>query len=1027
MRVRWIIFWISCLTAIIAGGAWRAFAQQNAAERRGIELATRQAGLPHKLPLAGVNVELTQYDDLTLQLDQIADLGFIWLRQPFLWSEIEPEEGIFHWEAYDKLVQAVAQYDGNLKLVALLDGTPRWARHRDAPAHPFAPPASAAAFGEFARAVADRYGDHIDYYQIWDEPNIEEHWGNLNPRAALYVAMLDAAYTAIHDVDSNAMVIAAALAPNVETGPNNINDPDYLRAIYDLGGGDSFDAAAGKPYGFDFPPDDRTVDPQVLNFSRLILLREIMVEHGDGEKPLWGSNFGWNALPEAWQGPPSIWGSASQAQQIDYTRRAYERALAEWAWVGGLIVQHWQPDAAPDDPIQGFAIAPHADLWRDAIPKPTVMTAGRYPALNPFATYEGDWEFSNLGADAGAAAMQNIITIPFEGTEFALEVRRGDYLAYLSVAIDGEPANALPRNNDGEAFIALTSAKREPVIDLILAAEGLAAGQHTAVITMRPELGDDQWSVVGFAAATAPAISKTRLRAAQLLLALAIISLVITGLRLPWGRIRLPSSASLRNASDFLLGLFFSAVVMLGALLTWQDTLAAALRRDLPTILVTLGTSSLLYFAPSTWLALVGLAVTGVIIFSRPWIGILQIVFWSAFFTSAIDPFFRAVALVEALLVITLAAACARFLYDHARQEQPLWTRLLAMRLFPLDTCMLGFAGLGILSLAWSDLLPEALRELRVMIIEPTLFYFLIRFTKPSLRDLAFLAEAMMFTGFMLAAIGIVTYLTGENVVVAEGGTRRLLSVYGSPNAVGLLLGRCLPFAFAYVLIPVGEWRRIFGAVSGITMLIAVALSQSVGAILLGLPTALVVMVIGWRGRGALPLVAGLGAAGAAILIPLVRFLPRLRQITDFESNTTVFRLNLWRSTAQMIEDHPLTGVGLDQFLYQYRSRYILPEAWEDPDLSHPHNVLLDYWVRLGIGGVLLAATTQWFFWGQALGVYRAVHQKDALRFALILAVMGAMADFLAHGLVDMAHFNINLSYVFALLLALAVQLAPET
>ncbi|MBZ0310532.1 MAG: O-antigen ligase family protein, partial [Anaerolineae bacterium] len=344
-----------------------------------------------------------------------------------------------------------------------------------------------------------------------------------------------------------------------------------------------------------------------------------------------------------------------------------------------------------------------------------------------------------------------------------------------------------------------------------------------------------------------------------------------------------------------------------------------------------------------------------------------------------------------------------------------------------LDLCMMALVGIGVVSLAWSDLLPEALRELRVMVIEPALFYLLIRLLRPDRRDVAFLAETLLFTGFVLSAVGLVQYfITGTSVVVAEGGTRRLASVYGSPNGLGLMLGRCLPFALAYLVCPVSEWRKILAGVSGVTMLIALALSQSVGAILLGVPAAAVVVILGWRGKKAIPLLAGLAAAGALALIPLSALIPRIRQITDFENNTTVFRLNLWRSTLQLIQDRPITGVGLDQFLYAYRSRYILPEAWADPDLSHPHNLLLDYWVRLGILGVLLGLATQLFFWKQALKVYQKVRTTDPLRFALVLGIMGAMADVLAHGLVDMAFFNINLSYVFAVLLAMSIHLETD-
>lgn len=1029
MRTRWIFFWTCGLVALIAFGGWRSALQQTAQATRGVERATRQDNLPYRLPLAGVNVELTQYENPEAELQQMADLGFTWVRQPFLWSEIEPTQGVYEWGKYDLLVEAVSAFDGQLKIVALLDGTPAWARHRDAPEHPFAPPESPAAYGEFARAVAERYGETIDFYQIWDEPNIEEHWGNLNPRPALYVAMLEAAYKNIHAADTHAMVIAAALAPNVEDGPDNINDPAYLKAMYELGGGVYFDAAAGKPYGFDFSPDDRRVDVNTLNFSRLILLREEMVRQGDTEKPLWGSNFGWNALPDDWTGAPSIWGSVSQETQIEYTRRALERAQNEWAWVGGLILQHWQPDAPTDDPIQGFALAPDAEKWRGIIPEQNLMRAGLYPAVNPYAVYEGDWQFGELGADAGANADQNTITIVFEGTEFAMQVRRGDYLSYLLVTIDGEPANALPRNNDGEAFIALTSEKREPVIDLILAAENLGAGNHIAVITHRPELGDDQWPIVGFAVGTQPDTHEFPQNLALGVMLLALILMVGTGTRLNWGAIRLPSAKSLRNIADMLLGLVFSSVVMGGMLLTFHETLTTGLKRELPTLLATLATSSILYFAPSTWISLIGLLILGVVIFSRPWVGILQVIFWAAFYTSTSDALFRTLATVELILAVTTAATFARLVYETSKSVKAeglnrLFQAVKSIQLHPLDLCMLALMGLGVISLTWSDLLPEALRELRVMILEPAIFYFLIRLLKPDVRDVAFLAETLIFTGFVLSVVGLFQFFVTEtSVVVAEGGTRRLASVYGSPNGLGLMLGRCLPFALAYLLTPVSQWRKILAGVSGVTMLIALGLSQSVGAILLGVPVSIVVVILGWRGKKAVPLLGGLAAAGVMALIPLSLVIPRLRQITDIENNTTVFRLNLWRSSFQMLQDHPITGIGLDQFLYQYRSRYILPQAWADPDLSHPHNLVLDYWVRLGLFGLILGVAMQFFFWKQALRVYHQGRHGDTLRFALILGAMGAMADVLAHGLVDMAFFNINLSYVFVLLLVMVIQL----
>ncbi len=658
MIKKWILFW--CCIVLIAGslvGIWAA-RDKRAFERRGVEDAAQTLDLPYRLPLAGVNVDLLHYspEDLNGQLDRIQAAGFTWVRQSFLWEQIEPERGQFDWSAYDALVEAVAQHEG-LQLVAVLDGTPRWARHTLAPDHPFAPPASPADYATFAGQVAARYGSSITYYQIWDEPNIKTHWGNLDPRPALYVAMLQGAYTAIHTVDSDASVLLAALAPTVETGPVNLSDLLFLQAIYDLGGKPYFDAAAGKPYGFNDGPNDRRVDPDVTNFSRLILLREEMVKRGDGEKALWGSNFGWNHLPDGWAGPPSIWGQVSAEQQEQYTRAAYQRATLEWPWIGGLILQNWLPDAPADDPIQGFAIAPVIDGWLEhgpLMPKQDALMPGCYPAQNDYTTYTGNWHFSELGADAlalpeGAPGDTDInrITVRFRGTSLAIPVRRDDYLAYLYVTVDGKQANALPRNQQGDAFIILTSAHRKPSLDLIVVAKGLDDGIHTAEIIQRPRNGDDRWPIAGFAVGWERDTKRydRMIIASSVVGLLALLGAVVVGTQLPWRRVKAPSPETLRRLVEWVFSLIASGFVMIGALLTWGDAAPSLLRRDPPALALTILTAGIASLSPVFVITLAALLVLFVLIYNRPLLGIMLIIFWSAFFLvvagSTVPPFCR--------------------------------------------------------------------------------------------------------------------------------------------------------------------------------------------------------------------------------------------------------------------------------------------------------------------------------------------------------------------------------------------------
>lgn len=63
-----------------------------------------------------------------------------------------------------------------------------------------------------------------------------------------------------------------------------------------------------------------------------------------------------------------------------------------------------------------------------------------------------------------------------------------------------------------------------------------------------------------------------------------------------------------------------------------------------------------------------------------------------------------------------------------------------------------------------------------------------------------------------------------------------------------------------------------------------------------------------------------------------------------------LYRLQYWRSTAAMIADHPLLGVGPGRFQAFY-SRYKLPEASET--VADPHNFLLEIWATAGTPALL--------------------------------------------------------------------------
>lgn len=1028
--MRSLLIFVLCV-ALLTGGVAIAIGAEHQRDTalRGWTDPAQSADLPRKIPLAGVNVELTQYDAATLdrELGRIVAAGFVWVRQNFLWPDIEPVQGRYDFSRYDPIVEAVNAHPP-LRLVAVLNGTPAWARRPDASDRLYGPPNSMAAFGRFAGAVADHYGSRITHYQIWDEPNLTAQWGGLDPRPADYLAMLKAAYTAI---DKRATVIMAALAPTVETGPRNLSDVLYLQALYDLGAADSFDAAAGKPYGFDTGPEDRTVSQDVLNFSHIILLREVMVRYGDGHKALWGSNFGWNHLPAHWSGPPSIWGQVDADTQRRYTRQAYQRAEREWPWMGGLILEHWSPAAPADDPIQGFAVSAVAAEWTESgalFAHPTLGTGLHDPA-DPRFKYVGDWRFGPLGADVRhqtpddppADGSAHRLTFQFEGSALSFLVRRADYVAFLYVLIDGQPANALPRNNVG-AYILLKSPDLKEHTDLIAAAQNLTPGVHTAEV--RAYLGYDRWELAGIAVGAPPdtrrfdlLIAASGLGALIGLAGVAVTSRRLVARATPGHRSAIADY--LRRMAAIFAGISVSGLAMIGLFLTWGDTLPNVFRRDPPTLALTAITLGLIYFSPALIVTMLALVALWLIIYNRPVVGLALIVFWSPFFLMPVELYLRAAPMVEVSLILAASATLVRGLVglkDWRARPSP-------SRLHLADWAMLAFVGVATLTLLWSEQREPAFREWRTMVIEPALFYLLLRTTPLTGRDAVRLADTLLLAGLAVAVIGLILYVRGgEGVVVAEQGSRRLASVYGSPNNAALFLGRCIPMALAMLLLAPGTVRKVVAGAVLLVLGLAALLTQSGGAALFGIPASVVCVVWLWHRRRGVA-VAGLVVLVLVLLLLGSRFIPRLQGVLDLSRSSSLVRTQVWASTINLLRERPITGAGLDQFLYLYRSRYILPDAWREPDLSHPHNIVLDYWVSLGILGLAILVALQAGFWRAALAAWRRLRSTDPLLMAVAVGLMGSMVNFLTHGLVDNSYFVVDLAFVFCLSLALAVRL----
>ena len=1006
-------------------------------ELRGYVDPTKDQNIPFSVPRPGVNVALLQYDQATLvaNLERIRMAGFRWIRQFAFWDEIEGQQGEYDWEGWDRLVASFKDFP-ELEPVVVLMNSPEWARRIDAASSNStrtAPPLSAADFAAFARKFSNRYGDIIDYYQIWDEPNLGDAWGKADPRPAQYVALLSAARNAILGADPTATIVAAGLAPTTETAGRNISDIRYLESMYAHGARDFMDVVAGKPFGFSSSPLDRRVDESMLNFSRIVAFREVMVANGDGRKPLWASGYGWNALPPDWEGAPSIWGEVTESERVQNTLKSLDRVYRELPWLGAMFLHHWQPAAAADSPEWGFALVQHDGspslllLALNDHQYPDRAQNGLYHARNENARYSGVWQFSELGADIGwQAQTDSQLAFDFFGTDVAMLLREDDYVAFLYPRVDGKSANATQKDSSGNSYIFLRSNSRGPEQNLVSISAGLPLEPHTLEVVA--DQGWDRWAIAGYAVSSGDLATPYDVQIALGILTtcLSLAVLVVSMAMAPWID-WLPGLAiflSRFNATTQLVLTGVTSIFMMLAMLwTWDSPKASIFMRDEVNIGLVLVTAGTLYLSPSIVLTILLGLVLFVQIYHRLENGLLLTLIWSPFFLFVLKLYSYAIPMVEVIILISAAAGFFKLMVILGRQLQlgnsgfPILPSLLLSRVRTMDIAVIGMALLGVLSMLWAQRPEMATTELRTLIVEPLLFYLLLRFARPDRGALCRLFAALILAAVLVCLIGLHSYFFDGSLVRAVKG------VYGSPNNVGLLLDRTIPLALAFMLVDVDRRLRWLSGFSLIIMVPLLLLTQSVGAIVLGVPAGIVTVVFARYGRMMIAPILAVGVSAVAGVTLLTRLSAGFAEILVSNSRTYFVRLRLWESTLSIIREHPLAGIGLDQFLYHYGGEYLRPDMIWDRNLSHPHNFILDFWTRLSFFGVAVFLLLQYCFWRSAYSVTQRIRQRDPLLFAMAIGLMGSMAALLAHGLVDNSVFVIDLAFIFMFQLAAMTRL----
>jgi len=244
-----------------------------------------------------------------------AAVGLDRLELPWKWIQSKPTQG-FSFEIMDGVVTYCRDTLG-CEIVGLLDYCTKWAStHIDSirvgpgvkdtfwslgcpPRNLYVDTDSDSNYwGRYVDAVANRYGNCIRTWEVWNEPNhIGRFWkysntghygvdSTVRASCSLYMRLCEVAANAVKMVsDTNVVLVGAMSQVEVsDSGIGLVRGKDWLRLFYDFTDNVFWDGVSVHPYQGRFNPSRFEADAETL--------RAIMRSNGDfGE--LWITELGW--------------------------------------------------------------------------------------------------------------------------------------------------------------------------------------------------------------------------------------------------------------------------------------------------------------------------------------------------------------------------------------------------------------------------------------------------------------------------------------------------------------------------------------------------------------------------------------------------------------------------------------------------------------------------------------------------------------------------------------------------------------
>lgn len=403
--------------------------------------------------------------------------------------------------------------------------------------------------------------------------------------------------------------------------------------------------------------------------------------------------------------------------------------------------------------------------------------------------------------------------------------------------------------------------------------------------------------------------------------------------------------------------------------------------------------------------------------------------------------------LLEAMILITFAVwFLNRFLPYFKDLIQKKVTRLP----YPFAWEIIALIIVSFLATWTAGFSNSALGIFKAYFFEPILVFILTINIYKERKDWTKITWAFLISALTITLLAIYQKISGQfifNEFWANEATRRVVSWFGYPNAIGLYLAPLMLvfwgwfFYLPYRTTLNKSLQKLLIILTIIGSLLAIYFARSEGA-LIGLAVGLLVfgLLAGRRQRIITIIMALIITSGIFLSPPTKNLLINKLTLNDLSGQ---IRKQQWKETFLALQGTKIiTGAGLNNYqkiikpVHQegiffnsdnlpnfdsqvYGSSTLRAKYWQPVEIYlYPHNIFLNFWSELGLFGVLIFTWIILKYFYLSLKLIITYDREKKPEKYLALGLFSAMLVILTHGLVDVPYFKNDLSTMFWILLA---------